>query len=79
MKIQILGAGCAKCEELAARVEAAAGELGISYELEKITGIAEIMSFGVMLMPALIIDGEVKVSGRVPEAAELKEILAAEF
>ncbi len=76
MKIQILGSGCPKCEKLAENAEMAARELGINYELEKVTDINEIMKMGVALTPALAIDGEVKVSGRVPEADELKGMLA---
>lgn len=78
MKIQVLGTGCAKCQDLAEKAEAAARELGVDYEIEKITGINEIMSFGAMMMPALVIDGVVEVSGRVPEVEELKEIMASE-
>ena len=78
MKIQVLGTGCAKCKDLAEKAETAARELGIDYEIEKITGINEIMSFGAMMMPALVIDGVVEVSGRVPEVEELKEIMASE-
>lgn len=77
MKIlQVLGTGCPKCKKLAEHVEAAAKELGIEYELVKITDINQIMAFGVMMTPALAIDGEVKLVGKVPEAADLKPLLA---
>ena len=76
MKIQVLGTGCKKCSNLAEVTEAAAKELGIDYELEKVTDIVKIMEVGVMTTPALVIDGEVKVSGRVPAADELKKILS---
>lgn len=76
MKIQILGTGCPKCRQLAANAEAAARELGVEYELVKVTDINEIMKFGVMMTPALAVDGEVKVVGKVPEAEEIKGMLA---
>ena len=75
-KIQILGTGCPKCKKLAENAEAAAKELGIEYELEKITDIREIMGFGVMLTPALVIDGQVKVAGKVPAPDEIRQMLA---
>ena len=62
-KIQILGTGCPKCKKLAENAEAAAKELGIEYELEKVTQINDIMKMGVMMTPALAIDGEVKCAG----------------
>ena len=75
VKIQILGSGCAKCRKLAERASAAAEALGIEYELEKITDIKEMMTFGVMLTPALAVDGQVKVVGKIPEHDELKKLL----
>ncbi len=75
-KLQILGTGCPKCKALAENVEAAAKELGIEYELEKVTDINEIMKFGVMMTPALAVDGEVKVVGKVPSTEEIKEMLS---
>jgi small redox-active disulfide protein 2 len=75
-KIQVLGAGCPKCKALAAAAESAAKDMGIEFELEKVTDINDILSFGVMMTPALVVDGEVKVAGKVPGAAELKEMLA---
>lgn len=74
-KIQILGTGCPKCRKLAANAEAAAKELGIEYSLEKVTQINEIMKFGVMVTPALAIDGQVKVTGKVASTDEIKEML----
>jgi small redox-active disulfide protein 2 len=61
---------------LAENAEAAAKDLGIDYELEKVTGINEIMNFGVMLTPALVVDGEVKVAGKVPKPEAIKDILS---
>ena len=74
--LQILGTGCPKCKKLAENAEAAAKELGIAYELEKVTDISQIMKFGVMMTPALAVDGEVKVVGKVPSPDEIKQILA---
>ena len=74
-KIQILGTGCPKCKKLAENAEAAAKELGIEFEIEKVTGINEIMKFGVMITPALAVDGEVKVVGKVASPDEIKGML----
>ena len=74
--IQVLGTGCPKCKRLAETAEAAARALGIEYELVKVTDITEIMTFGVMMTPALVIDGEVKVVGKVPSVEEIKQLLA---
>ena len=74
-KLQILGTGCAKCDKLAANTESAAKELTLEYQLEKVTDIGEIMKFGVMMMPALAVDGEVKVVGKVPTSDEIKNLL----
>jgi small redox-active disulfide protein 2 len=73
--LQILGTGCAKCRKLAEATEEAAKNLGIDYELEKVTDITAIMSFGVMMTPALAVDGKVRLSGRIPSADELRKIL----
>ena len=75
-KIQILGTGCPKCKKLAENVETAAKELGIEFEIEKVTGINEIMKFGVMMTPALAVDGEVKAVGKVPSPDEINQMLA---
>ncbi|HYG35404.1 MAG TPA: thioredoxin family protein [Clostridia bacterium] len=75
-KLQILGTGCAKCTNLASATEQAAKALGIEYQLEKVTELSRIMSFGVMMTPALVVDGKVKVAGRVPSMEELKKMLA---
>ena len=71
-KIQILGTGCTKCQQLSANAEAAAKSLGIEYELEKVTDIKDIMKFGVMLTPGIAVDGQVKSSGKVVGAEEIK-------
>ncbi|KLK88690.1 glutaredoxin [Methanoculleus sediminis] len=75
MKVEVLGTGCAKCKRLAKNVEAAIKDLGIEAELVKVDDITEIMNRGVMLTPALAVDGELKVSGRVADVKEIKEIL----
>jgi len=74
-KIQILGTGCPKCKKLAENAEAAAKDLGIEYSLEKVTQINDIMKFGVMVTPALAIDGEVKTVGKVVSRDEIKKML----
>ena len=75
-KLQILGTGCPKCRKLAEMTEEAAKSLGLEYRMEKVTDIKAIMGFGVMMTPALAVDGVVKVSGKVPSADEMKKILA---
>jgi small redox-active disulfide protein 2 len=75
-KLQILGTGCPKCKKLAENAEAAAKAAGIEYELEKVTEINEIMKFGVMMTPALAVDGEVKTVGKVPDPYEITPMLA---
>ncbi len=75
-KIQILGTGCPKCQQLTETAETAAKELGIPFELEKVKDIRQIMAFGVMATPALVVDGVVKVAGRVPSMDETKSLLA---
>ena len=74
-KLQILGTGCAKCEALKQATEKAAQSLGLQYELEKVTDLNRIMLFGVMMTPALVVDGKVKVSGKVPSVEEIKVML----
>ena len=75
-ELQILGTGCPKCQELAANAEAAAKELGIEYQLEKVTAVREMMKLGVMITPALVVDGEVKCQGKIPAVSEVKAWLA---
>ena len=75
MKIQILGTGCAKCNALTMATEKAAQALNLPYELEKVTDLKQIMAFGVMATPALVVDGKLKVSGKVPAVDEIKTML----
>jgi small redox-active disulfide protein 2 len=75
MKIQILGGGCPKCHKLAEHAEAAARELGLDYEIEKVTDLNDIMAFGVMMTPALAVDGQVKSVGKVLSIDQIKELI----
>ena len=72
MKIQVLGIGCPKCKQLAENADTAAKEMGVDYELEKVTDINDIMGFGIMMTPGLAIDGDVKSSGKVATVDEIK-------
>jgi small redox-active disulfide protein 2 len=74
-KIQILGTGCPKCKKLAENVAAAIEETQVECEVEKVTQIQDIMKFGVMMTPALAIDGQVKSSGKVLSTEEIKQML----
>ena len=74
-KIQILGPGCPRCAELAKRTEEAVRSLPGEYEVEKVTELSRIMSFGVFGTPALVVDGEVKLVGSVPSVAQIKGML----
>ena len=74
-KLQILGTGCPKCKKLAQLTDEAAKELGIDYELIKVTDINDILSFGAMMTPALAVDGEVNIAGRVPSLDQIKELI----
>jgi small redox-active disulfide protein 2 len=71
VKIKVLGTGCAKCKKLYAEAEKAVAASGVSVVLEKVEKIDEIMKHGVMMTPALVIDEEVKASGRVPSSSEI--------
>ena len=75
-KLQILGAGCPKCKLLAENTEQAAKALGLEYELVKVTDITAIMKFGVLMTPALAVDGVVKVVGKVPTPEDIKGYLS---
>ena len=73
--VRILGTGCAKCTKLTDHAEAAAKALGLDCRIEKVTDLREIMAYGVMMTPALVVDGEVKVVGKVPSVDEIKRFL----
>ena len=74
-KIQVFGTGCPKCKRLVENAQAAVQELGIDAQIEKVTDINEIMSFGVMMTPALAIDGRVKSAGKVLSVDEIKQLI----
>jgi len=76
MKIQVLGTGCPKCKKVYENTEKAIKELGICAEVEKVQDLKAIMNFGVMVTPALAVDGEVKTSGKIPSVDEIKQYLA---
>ncbi len=71
MKIEVLGTGCAKCDKLKKRVEEAVVLAGVTAEVIKVSDLSEIMKYGVMTTPALVINGEVKVTGKVPDVKEI--------
>ena len=75
-KLQVLGPGCPKCLELARRTEEAAKAAGGDYEVEKVSDLGKIMAFGVLMTPALVVDGEVKVVGQVPSVEEIIKMIA---
>jgi len=75
MTIQILGTGCVKCKQLAENAEAAARELGIDCQIEKVTDILQIIEYGVMATPALAVDGRVTLVGKAATPAEIRELL----
>ena len=79
MDIKILGTGCPNCQKLEAAVKQALAELKMEAVVEKVTEVADIASYGVMSAPALVVDGEVKVSGRVPDQEEIKDLLLGSF
>ena len=76
MKLHVLGTGCAKCRQLAQNVQAAADALGLDVEIEKVTDPNDIMGFGVMITPALAVEGQVKAAGTVPSVDQIKAMLA---
>lgn len=76
MKLEILGTGCAKCEKLEELARKAVSELGMEAEISKVKDIKEIMNYGVMMTPALVVDGEVKTVGKVPSVDEIKKMLS---
>lgn len=74
--LQILGTGCTKCNQLTTAAKQAADESGIEYQIEKITDFTRFADFGVMFTPALVVDGELKVAGKVPSIEELKKLIS---
>lgn len=76
MKFKIYGSGCAKCKTLTANAEAAARALGIDYEVEKITDMSDIIDAGVMHTPALAVDDEIVVEGKVSSVNDIRDIIS---
>jgi small redox-active disulfide protein 2 len=74
-KLLILGTGCAKCDKLMERTRTAADDLGLEYDIAKLGDLNDILKYGVMVTPALVVDDEVKCVGRVPEVDEIKDLL----
>ena len=74
-QLKVLGPGCSRCEQLAQLTREAAEELELEYELEKITDLDIFISYGLMMTPGLVVDGELKVQGQVPSVKELKSLL----
>lgn len=75
-KIEILGTGCPKCKKLEELTRTAAGEIGLECEILKVEDIQKIMAYGVMMTPALVVDGKVKITGKVPSVDELKKLIS---
>lgn len=75
-KLQVLGPGCPSCDKLADMTQQAATELALDFEFEKVTDMNDILAFGVPTTPALVVDGEVRICGRVPSLHELKSMIA---
>ncbi|MBL7557955.1 MAG: TM0996/MTH895 family glutaredoxin-like protein [Bdellovibrionaceae bacterium] len=76
MDLKILGTGCTKCKKLEEATKTAAEELGVQYTIEKITDIEKIMAYSVMSTPALVVNGQVKVTGRVPSIEDIKKLIS---
>ena len=75
MKLEVLGTGCARCNALEHAVKTVADRLGLEYELEHVKDLSKMAAYGVMVTPALVVDGQVRASGKVPSEAELTTIL----
>lgn len=76
MKLVVYGSGCSKCKQLTANAEAAAKDLGINYDVEKITDTNSIIDAGIMRTPALAIDNEIVIEGKVAAVEDIKKLLA---
>ncbi|NYT19480.1 MAG: thioredoxin family protein [Methanosarcinales archaeon] len=76
MKIEVLGTGCAKCKKAKELVEKAVEETGVDAQIVKVENIDDILSYGVMVTPAIVVDGEVKIAGKIPELDTIKEWLS---
>lgn len=78
MEIKVLGTGCQKCKEVDKLVSEVLAEINVTANVEKVEDIAQIVQYGVMLTPGLVINGKVKVSGRVPSKADIKKLIEEE-
>lgn len=76
MDIKVLGSGCCSCNDLEERVKQALAEMGVTAEVDHVTDFMEIMKYGVLQTPALVVDGKIRVSGRIPGKPELIRILS---
>lgn len=76
MEIKVLGSCCGKCDQLEQLARQAVAELGIDASIEKVSELVDIMAFGIMSTPGLVVNGEVRLAGRVPKLEELKSILS---
>ena len=74
--VKVLGPGCPKCNDLYRLTEMVAKQIGLECNIEKVTDIREITSYGIRMTPALVVDGEVKISGKLPSPDDLKEMLS---
>jgi small redox-active disulfide protein 2 len=75
MKIEVLGPGCPKCRKTAENAEKAVSELGVEADVVKVEKLDEIAKYGVVITPALVVDGELKITGKVPSVEEVKDLL----
>ena len=75
MRIEVLGPGCPKCDLLVQRTREAVRELGVDATVEKVTDLATMVRYGVMVTPALVLDGEVKFSGKIPSIKEIQDLI----
>jgi small redox-active disulfide protein 2 len=75
MQLKVLGPGCPRCEELAERAGLAAEKLGLEYELEKIKDISEFPSYGLMMTPGLVVDGQLRIQGKLPTVDQIEQLL----
>ncbi|MDW7775933.1 MAG: thioredoxin family protein [Methanosarcinales archaeon] len=73
MKIEILGTGCAKCKKVTDNVKKAVEELGLQIQVEKVEDINRILDYGVMMTPAVVMNGEVKIAGKIPDVKQIKQ------
>lgn len=74
-QIKVLYATCRKCDEFVKRLKEAAGAIGLEYELEIVDDMRQIISYGVMMTPGLVVDGELKMAGKLPSVAEIKKMI----